>query len=64
MTWREFEKAYNVRTTEKCCETCKHGIVGYEGECDCKNPILDESILGDTTWINEVCDLWEKGGEK
>lgn len=59
MTWREFEDAFNVRTTERCCETCKHGERGYEGEADCKHPRLKgECFRGG--WINDVCDLWEK----
>ena len=61
MTWEEFSKAHNFRLVEKCCANCKHGKIGYEGECECSHPIIDfsgASWTGGT--IADVCDLWEK----
>lgn len=63
MTWEEFQKAHNFRAAEKCCANCKHGEVGYEGECGCFHPLIDTD---DRPWygnmINDVCDLWEQKG--
>lgn len=61
MTWREFEKAYNVRLAEKCCASCKHGDVCYEGEANCNHPFV-RGELPRGGMIDDVCDLWEKKG--
>ena len=63
MKWQEFKTAHNFRIAEKCCANCKHGAEGYESECDCENPLIDE----EDRWraggeINNVCDLWEAEG--
>ena len=63
MTWEEFKTAHNFRVAERCCMNCKHGLVGYEGECHCMHPCIDEPMgrcwTGDS--IADVCDLWERG---
>ena len=60
MTWDEFRKTYNFRVAEKCCSNCRHGEVGWEGECGCSHPLIDAD---ETRWsggmVNYVCDLWE-----
>lgn len=58
--WKGFKRRYNVRTAEKCCATCKHGLEGHEGECCCKHPYVEDRPSSDCM-INSVCDLWEKG---
>ena len=62
MTWEEFSKAYNFREAEKCCANCKSGEVEYEGECICGHPLVAECGRLTGNMINNVCDLWEKGG--
>lgn len=59
MTWEEFEKAYNFREADKCCANCKHGRVGYEGECSCVHPfVFHQKLTGNM--VHNVCDLWDK----
>ena len=60
MTWQEFKVAHNFRTADRCCENCKHGLVGWEGECDCRHPLLDDYIGCKGETISDVCDLWER----
>lgn len=63
MTWAEFKERHNFRLADKCCANCKHGSVGYEGECDCEHPLIDSDerwLLGNM--IDDVCDLWERKG--
>lgn len=63
MTWREFQKAHNFRAAEKCCANCKHGEVGYEGECSCFHPLIDtDEHLWSGNMVNDVGDLWERKG--
>ena len=61
MTWREFQETHNFRITEKCCMTCKHGLEDYDGECDCRHPLIDaDDRWRATDTIANVCDLWER----
>ena len=64
MTWDEFREAHNFRRAEKCCASCKHGSIEYEGECRCLHPLLGEEcgayLTGGT--MSDVCDLWERQG--
>lgn len=58
MTWSEFETKFHLRTADKCCENCKHGRDGYEGECSCEHPYVKDELAG--RWMSDVCDLWER----
>ena len=59
MNWKDFEKAYNFRVSEKCCANCKHGEIEYEGECTCVHPIIDKHECSGNM-IHNGCDLWER----
>ena len=62
MKWSEFEEKNHVGIVEKCCANCKHGDPGWEGECSCDHPELDDDWDEGrySTSIHFVCDLWER----
>lgn len=67
MTWEELKNKYHLRLVDESCATCKYGSMGYEGECKCLHPSLDDpDSIWNYTLTHSVCDLWTdaRGGEK
>ena len=66
----EFDRKYHRRTTEKCCASCMHGDVDYDGEARCSHPkrgYKPGEIVRLNVSCESVCDLWEsrkKGGAR
>ena len=66
-SFRDFEKKYNYRVAGKCCGSCKHGELEYEGNCTCHHPARfdfgrdnDQRIMSYNAVLCCVCDAWEK----
>ena len=76
MTLEEFKKSINLRSCGRCCATCKHGGLDYDGEWRCYRPELEDVTdkdknyeihnFGDGWFMdirpNFLCDEWGKVG--
>ena len=62
----DFEKAFNLRFTEKCCGVCKYGECECDGDATCSHPKRNDTSEDGIPYLKRnvmqmnVCDLWEK----
>lgn len=71
MCMEDFDKAYHLRTAERCCLNCRHGECEWEGGATCSHPLRNDGgkdqedgepaqrVYSYNTMVCNVCDLWK-----
>ena len=67
MDYKEFAEVHNLVHQHKCCEYCRFGVPGLDGECTCVHPDrlgTGECDVRYNTEATDVCDAWEERTEE